>query len=102
MQRQVLKSKIHRAVVRDKNSEYEGSITIGKELMDAADLWSYEKVLVADLNNGNRFETYVIEGISKEIIVNGAAAHLVEIGDKLTIMAFAVTDEPIKPKIYKF
>ena len=70
--------------------------------MDAADLWSYEKVLVADLNNGNRFETYVIEGISKEIIVNGAAAHLVEIGDKLTIMAFAVTDEPIKPKIYKF
>ena len=102
MQRQVLKSKIHRAVVRDKSPEYEGSITIGKELMDAVDLWPNEKVLVTNIANGKRFETYVIEGKGKEIIVNGAAAHLVEIGDKITIMAFAVTDAAIAPKIYKF
>ncbi|OIP25392.1 hypothetical protein AUK11_00395 [bacterium CG2_30_37_16] len=100
--RKVLKSKIHRAVVMDKNVEYEGSIIICRELMEAADLWAGEKVLIANINNGNRFETYVMEGNGKEIIVNGAAAHLVEKGDIIIIMAFAMTDEEITPKIVYF
>jgi aspartate 1-decarboxylase len=91
----MMKSKIHRAAVTGVDVGYEGSIVIDPILMDEVGLRRYEKVLVADLNNGNRFETYVIEGErgAGDIKLNGATAHLGEIGDRLTIFAFAAMPE---------
>jgi aspartate 1-decarboxylase len=98
--RNVLKSKLHRATVTDSNIEYEGSISIATDLMRAADLWVNERVLVTSVTNGQRLETYVIEGKegSGEIVINGAAAHLIGTGQMVTIMAFALTDKQIVPK----
>lgn len=95
MMRFMLKSKLHMATVTDKNMEYEGSIEIDEELMKAVDLKENEKVLVADVNNGERFETYVIKGkpSSGTIALNGAAARLVEKGDKVIIMSFALFED---------
>ena len=100
MLRTVLKSKLHRATVTDSNIEYEGSISIATDLMRAADLWVNERVLVTSVTNGQRLETYVIEGKegSGEIVINGAAAHLISTGHMVTIMAFAQTDKPLVPK----
>ncbi len=99
----VLKSKIHQARVTSKNIEYNGSITIDRELMDKAGLREYEKVEIYDIENGERFSTYVIEGErgKREIILNGAAARKVEIGDRLIIAAYALIeqDEEITPKV---
>lgn len=102
----ILKSKIHMARVtetkKEYEEEYEGSITIDKDLAQKADLVAHEKVLVADMENGNRFSTYVIYGGAGEICVNGAAANLVEKGDRLIIMAFAMTkDKEYTPTILK-
>jgi aspartate 1-decarboxylase len=85
-----LKSKIHRATVTDANVNYEGSLTISTDLMEAAGLFAYEKILCGNLANGHRFETYVIPGKrgAGEIILNGAVAHLGKRGHKLTIMSF--------------
>lgn len=90
----VLKSKIHRATVTEANLDYTGSITIDQDLMDAAGLIEYEQVLVADITNGNRLETYVIAGNrgSGEVCMNGAAAHLVKPMDLIIIMSFQFTD----------
>lgn len=87
----ILKSKIHRATVTQSDLNYVGSITIDKKLMDAAGLLEYEKVQIADIDNGNRFETYIIAGEygSGCICLNGAAAKCVETGDKVIIMAYA-------------
>ena len=87
---EILKSKIHRATVTDANLNYEGSITIYKDLMKAADVREFEKVAVVDINNGQRFETYVIKGedANNSICINGAAARLVSVGDKVIIMAY--------------
>lgn len=87
----ILKSKIHRATVTGSEIEYEGSITIDTELMNAANLLSGEKVLVANLANGARVETYVLEGEagSKTICMNGAAAHHFTVGDRIIILSFA-------------
>lgn len=87
----LLKSKIHRATVTQANLDYVGSITIDTELMAAAGIMEYEKVEIADVDNGNRFATYVIAGEAGSgiICVNGAAAHCVSVGDKLIIMAYA-------------
>lgn len=95
MQRTLMKSKIHRATVTDANRDYEGSITIDRTLMDAADLVQYERVQVLDIDNGTRLETYVIEGPpgSGEICVNGAAAHLVHKGDKVIVISYAQLDD---------
>jgi aspartate 1-decarboxylase len=93
MLRDVLKSKIHRATVTEACLEYEGSLGIDTELMRQADLIAGEKVLVANLSNGQRFETYVIEAERGEIILNGAAARLGTVGDTLIIMAFGHFDE---------
>ena len=79
--RVMLKSKIHRATVTDANLNYEGSITIDRNLMKAADILPYEQVHVVDVNNGARLVTYAIEGESSEICLNGAAARLVNKGD---------------------
>ena len=90
MHRQMLKSKIHRATVTDCDLHYAGSITIDSELMEAADLLPNELVHVLDVDNGSRFETYVIEGArgSGEIQANGAAARLVHRGDRVIIVAY--------------
>jgi aspartate 1-decarboxylase len=90
----VLKSKIHRVRVTGADLDYIGSITIDEDLMDAANMIENEKVLIADINNGNRFETYVLKGErgSGVICLNGATAQLVEVGDLLIIMSFAQMD----------
>ena len=100
MLRNVLKSKLHRATVTDANIQYEGSITIPVDLMEAVDLWVGERVLVTSITNGERLETYVIKAPagSGQIVINGAAAHLINSGHLVTIMAFAQTDKPIIPK----
>jgi aspartate 1-decarboxylase len=91
----VLRGKIHRATITAASVDYVGSITIDRDLMDAAGLREHEAVLVADLSNGQRFDTYVIEGPrgSGTICVNGAAANLVTVGDLVIIMAFGYMDE---------
>jgi len=88
---QILKSKIHRATVTETDLDYTGSISIDKDLMDAAGILDYEKVLVANVTNGTRHETYAVPApaASGSICVMGAAAHLVSTGDKIIIMAFA-------------
>lgn len=88
---EVLKSKIHRAVVTEANLHYVGSCTIDEDLMDAANLIANEKITVVDVDNGNRLETYVIKGErgSGVISMNGAAARLVQPGDVVIIMSFA-------------
>lgn len=97
--RTLLKSKIHRATVTDANVNYEGSISIPTDLMKAADLWDGEKVLVTSISNGARLETYVIPGKNKsgEIVINGAAAHLINTGHVVTIMAWAQSKKKVKP-----
>lgn len=89
----ILKCKIHRATVTDAQLHYHGSITIDSELMRRADLKPFEKVMVVCLDSGERLETYVIEGKSGDIIINGAAARKILKGDIVIIMAFAAMDE---------
>jgi len=92
---EMLYSKIHRATVSDANLNYIGSITIDVELMDAAKLRVGQKVEIVNINNGERFSTYVIEGKrgKKEICLNGAAARKAEVGDRIIIIAYASMDE---------
>ena len=87
----VLKSKIHRATVVQAELNYVGSITIDETLMEAAGILEYEKVQIVDIDNGSRFETYVIAGEkdSGMICLNGAAARMVQTGDKIIIMCYA-------------
>jgi len=98
MLRQVLKSKLHRAMITQGDVEYEGSIEIPTDLMEAADLWEGEKVLVASISTGNRLETYVQPGPpgTGNIIINGGAAHRIKKGERVAIMAFAVSETPVK------
>jgi aspartate 1-decarboxylase len=86
--RVMLKSKIHRARVTDANIDYEGSITIDRKLMEAADILPYEQVHVLNVNNGVRLTTYALEGEQGEICLNGAAARLVMKGDIVIILAY--------------
>ena len=101
----VLKSKIHNATITKLNPDYEGSITIGEDLIKLTDIYEYEKVLVANLTNGNRFETYVIKGDNGSIEINGAAAKLCKPDDKLIIMSFSAIEYSLyglhKPKIIR-
>ena len=91
MQRTMLKSKIHRATVTDCDLHYVGSITIDRELLDAADILAHEQVAVVDVDNGARFETYTIAGESGggEVKLNGAAARLVARGDRIIVISYA-------------
>lgn len=91
---EVLKSKIHRVSVTEANLNYIGSISIDEDLMDAANIIENEKVQVLDLNNGERFETYVIKGKrgSGELCLNGAAARKVLVGDIILVMSYATMD----------
>lgn len=95
MRRSMCKSKIHRATVTDANLAYEGSITLDPLLMAAADIVEYEKVHVVNIASGARFETYVITGVedSGDVVLNGAAARLVQPGDKVIIMSYASYDD---------
>jgi len=105
MKIEVLKSKIHRARVTDADLNYIGSITIDEEWMLLAGLYEFEKVHVLNINNGERFETDVIQGEkgSRDIILNGAAARKVQKGDLVIIMAYAFLDSSevgsFEPKI---
>ena len=94
MNLEMLKGKIHRAVVTQAALDYVGSITIDTELMDAAGILEYEKVQVVDVENGNRFETYTIAGEagSGVICLNGAAARCVQTGDHVIIMCYCSVD----------
>ena len=89
----MLQAKIHRATITEACVDYVGSITIDKDLLEASGILPGQCVLVADLTDGQRFETYVFEGApgSGVICVNGAAARLVDVGDKVIIMAYAYT-----------
>lgn len=95
MQRTMMKSKIHRAVLTSANLNYVGSITIDQELMEAADILPYEKVQVVNNNNGARFETYAIPGDSGsgEICLNGAAARRGQPGDVVIIISYVQVDD---------
>jgi aspartate 1-decarboxylase len=98
----MLKSKLHRGVVTDSDLQYEGSIGIDADLLRAANMLPNERVDVLNINNGQRFSTYVIEALagSGQIIVNGAAARLVQKGDLVIICAFAQMNEA-EAKIYQ-
>lgn len=91
----ILKSKIHRAVVTEANLNYVGSITIDEDLMDCADIIENEKVQIVNNNNGHRFETYVIPGKrgSKMICLNGAASRLVQPGDVIIIISYGLVEK---------
>lgn len=98
MLRIFLKSKIHQARITQAELYYEGSLTIDENLMDAADIKTYEKVSVVNINNGERFETYVIPGIRGEgtICLNGAAARKGAVGDRIIIMSYCqISDDEI-------
>ncbi len=99
--RSLLRSKIHLATVTGANVDYVGSITIDRNLIDAVGLWVGEKVLVVSATTGARLETYVIEGEagSGAIEINGAAAHLINAGEKVIIMGFELTEKPVEPMV---
>lgn len=105
MTREMFKAKIHRATVTMAELYYEGSITVDKKLLEAADIIPYEKVQVVNLNNGNRLETYALEGEagSGVICLNGPAARLGTVGDEVIIITYSQMDEneakKHKPKI---
>jgi aspartate 1-decarboxylase len=100
MLRTQLKSKIHLARITDANIDYEGSISIPEDLMQLVDLWPGEKVLVASRDSGARLETYVFPGPagSAAIVINGAAARRIHRGDRVTILAFGLSEKPIRAK----
>jgi len=99
--RWMLRSKIHRATVTDADLDYVGSITIDEDLIERSGLLPGEKVTVAVVDNGNRFETYVMSGErgKGDICLNGAAAHLAQPGMKVIIMGYELADGPIEPSI---
>lgn len=93
--REGLRAKLHHARVTETEKEYEGSITIDRSLLEAADIAVYEKVQVVNVDNGERFETYTIPGDAGEVCLNGAAARLAAVGDRVIIMAYGRFDDEI-------
>jgi aspartate 1-decarboxylase len=102
MNRVMFKSKIHRARITQADLYYEGSLTIDQDLMEAADLIAYEKVAVVNINNGERFETYVIPGDrgKREICLNGAAARKGQIGDEVIIISYTTLPD-LEAKVWE-
>jgi aspartate 1-decarboxylase len=100
MLHQVLKSKLHRAMITAADVEYEGSIEIPTDLMETVGLWAGEKVLVASITTGNRLETYAQPGPpgTGQIIINGGAAHRIKKGERVAIMAFGLSEIPVVAK----
>ena len=107
MLRSMLRAKIHQATITDANIEYEGSLTVDEDLLDAVGIKQFEQVRVSNLNNGERFETYIIPGTrgSGQICLNGAAARKGIVGDRIIIFSYCYyTDDEIKgftPKIIR-
>jgi aspartate 1-decarboxylase len=101
----ILKSKLHCATVTEAKLYYQGSIAIDSALMQAADILPYESVLISDLNNGNRLETYAVpaEPNSGQVVILGAAAHLIKTGDLIIIFSFAYCTpqeaKELKPRV---
>ena len=93
MLRHMLRAKIHRATVTEANLEYEGSLSVCPALLRAAGMALNEKILVVNITNGARLETYLMEGMPGEICLNGAAARLGEVGDKVIVMAFGLCED---------
>ena len=93
MNRTMMKSKVHRATVTGACLDYVGSITLDTELMRLADINEFEQVHVLDIDNGARFETYAMEGGSGDVILNGAAARLVQPGDRVIVISYAAYSE---------
>jgi aspartate 1-decarboxylase len=93
MRRRMMKSKIHRATVTGAELDYAGSISLDTELMKRADILEFEQVAVLDVDNGNRFETYVIAGDPGQVQLNGAAARLVEVGHKVIVITYGDYDD---------
>lgn len=89
----MLRAKIHRATVTDANKNYVGSVSIDTALLAAADILPFEQVTVVDIDNGARFETYAIEGATGEICLNGAAARLVSVGDRVILLTYGDFDD---------
>ncbi|MFH1174480.1 MAG: aspartate 1-decarboxylase [archaeon] len=97
--RSLLRSKIHKAHVTEANLDYIGSITLPKDLIEKAGFWPGEKVLVVSNTTGARLETYVIVGEQPgHICMNGAASHLIKMGEEIIVMGFEITDKPIVAK----
>ena len=96
----VLTSKIQKAMVTGADVNYVGSITIDEDLMERVDLWPGQRVLVVSNTSGARLETYVITGTREggDILMNGAAAHLIKAGEELIIMGFSLSEEPLQPR----
>jgi aspartate 1-decarboxylase len=105
MYRSMLKSKIHRARVTEADLHYVGSVTIDRDLLEAADILPNEKVLIVNLNNGARFETYAFEGVSGSGVVcmNGGCARHVQVGDTVLVLAFAWVEDAkakdVRPRV---
>lgn len=105
MKRIMMHAKIHRAVITDANVDYEGSITLDPDYLEAVGILEFEQVHVVDVDNGARFETYAISGErgSGEVVVNGAAARLVSKGDLVIVIAYSPMDDPeaatLQPRI---
>lgn len=95
MTREMLRAKVHRITVTECDVEYEGSLTLDRDLMDACGMHAFERIDVYDVDNANRFSTYLIDGPrgSGACCINGAAARLVEVGHKVIIAAYAAVDE---------
>ena len=93
MRRRMMKAKIHRATVTGADLDYVGSVSIDTELMALADILPYEQVAVLDIDNGARFETYAMEGGPGDVILNGAAARLVQPGDRVIVITYGVYEE---------
>ena len=89
MNRTMMKSKIHRATITGANLEYVGSVTLDRTLMELADIREFEQVAVLDIDNGARFETYAIVGEPGQVQLNGAAARLVQVGDRVIVITYA-------------
>ncbi len=101
MFREVLQGKIHKATVTEADLHYVGSVTIDEDLIERVGFWEGQKVLVVSNTTGVRLETYVIRGDrhSGQIGINGAAAHLIEAGEEIIIMGFALSQQPIEPQV---
>jgi aspartate 1-decarboxylase len=93
MNRTMMKSKVHRATITGANLDYVGSITLDRTLMDLADIREFEQVAVLDIDNGARFETYAMEGGPGDVILNGAAARLVQPGDRVIVITYGSYSE---------
>jgi aspartate 1-decarboxylase len=93
VQRTMMKSKVHRATITGAHLDYVGSITLDRTLMELADIREFEQVAVLDIDNGARFETYAMEGGPGDVILNGAAARLVQPGDRVIVITYAVYQE---------